>query len=399
MKVNFVNLTKTILVITGVLLLSADFSKAETTDTVELSVVSIQTIKADATPNNTFENGWKWILDVTLPENETYLQLKFEDWIDGANTIPVANNVRYYSSQALLSKTPTDAVVISSNSFGAIMKIDPDISNDLDTNIIGRQIQVVVEMKIPSSSPNGNYSSNYYVQSEPEPSITIEQPNGEGIYNYFHYEPILWSSTFFKPTDTVKIELWDTRSDCPLEDPTCKRGRGVIANNAFNSGQFAWQIKLDSDSNFYGSTTEKVYKIRITINNSDGISMTVFTEPFAILQKAPLIQGFSPETIKSGEKLSVFGEGFWQEKNTVSWNCPLLSWVASSTDLTSDNGSMIEFTFPKYEPSNDLVLPFEAHCFISVQNQNGDSSNVVLNSLLNFLIEKPALDTSDLDSK
>ena len=128
-------------------------------DTTILSVTGISAVKTYATADGTYENGWSWIFYVTVPTSETELQMKFDDWTSALNTIPVANNIRYSSAQA--SNGPIE--ITAANTYGdALLLID-----DLDSGTPGRQIQILVEAKIPEGSAGGSYSTSYGIKSSP----------------------------------------------------------------------------------------------------------------------------------------------------------------------------------------------------------------------------------------
>ena len=127
-------------------------------DNTVLSVTGISAIKTYAVANGTYENGWSWIFNVTVPTPETELQMKFADWTSALlSTIPVANNVRYSSAQA--SNGPVE--VTAANTYGNPLHL----TGDLDSGTAGRQIQILVEAKVPESSVGGSYSTSYGILS------------------------------------------------------------------------------------------------------------------------------------------------------------------------------------------------------------------------------------------
>ncbi|MDP3057336.1 MAG: Ig-like domain-containing protein [bacterium] len=113
-----------------------------------------------AIANNTFEDGWAWIFYITVPTNETAFAMKFADWTSVLpNTIPVANNVRYSSVQA--SNGPFE--ITEANELGGYL----NLTGDLFPGIAGRQIEILVEAKIPLLSAGGSYSTSYGIQTNP----------------------------------------------------------------------------------------------------------------------------------------------------------------------------------------------------------------------------------------
>ncbi|MFH0895857.1 MAG: Ig-like domain-containing protein [Bacteroidota bacterium] len=127
-------------------------------DNTVLSVTGISAIKTYATADGTYENGWSWTFNVTVPTAETELQMKFDDWASALlTTIPVANNIRYSSAQA--SNGPIE--IIAANTYG-----DPlHLTGDLDSGVPGRQIQILVEARVPEGSAGGSYSTSFGIQS------------------------------------------------------------------------------------------------------------------------------------------------------------------------------------------------------------------------------------------
>lgn len=126
-----------------------------------LNVDSIEVVDSTATADNTFEGGWKYIFHITAPTNEPNLAMKFSDWLSGANIIPVANNMRVSSAQA---SNPGPITLTAANTYSTPPFI---MTGDLNAGTAGRQVQVVVEVKIPVGSASGSYTTTYGVQSTP----------------------------------------------------------------------------------------------------------------------------------------------------------------------------------------------------------------------------------------
>jgi len=128
-----------------------------------LEVTSVDAQKTTATANGEFADGWQYVFDITVPTDEPNLAMKFEDWAqtDGANTIPVADNIRISSEQA----SATSTVVLTAD--GVYSSPDLHVVNDLDANEDGLQVQVLVEVAIPADTYNGTYSTSYGVRTLP----------------------------------------------------------------------------------------------------------------------------------------------------------------------------------------------------------------------------------------
>jgi hypothetical protein len=142
-----------------------------------LGVTKITAVKTYATANGNFADGWKWVFDVTVPEDETLLKLKFDNWTNGLQTIAAANNIRFYSEQALSANTSDNAIVINSaGEYSGPMTLFSDTDNDLSALEAGRQIQIAIEARVPAGSSGGSFSTSYGINSEYDSNI----PQKEG---------------------------------------------------------------------------------------------------------------------------------------------------------------------------------------------------------------------------
>lgn len=128
-----------------------------------LEVTGISATQSYAAADDTFGNGWHWTFRVTVPTDETGFAMKFSDFVSGANTIPAAANIRYYTAQSSEAANAASAVTITgANTYPATITLD----SDLDNSTAGRQIEVTVEMKVPVGTTGGSYSGSYGVSSE-----------------------------------------------------------------------------------------------------------------------------------------------------------------------------------------------------------------------------------------
>ena len=132
----------------------------ETVDNGTLALTSIEQVDTTATADGTFESGWKWVFHITVPTNETHLQLKFGNWLhtNMVNTISSANNMRISSAQAQSTST---TMIEDVDTYSAPM----NITGDLNPAMPGRQVDVVVETAVPVGSLNGAYSAMYHIKS------------------------------------------------------------------------------------------------------------------------------------------------------------------------------------------------------------------------------------------
>ncbi|GMX57835.1 MAG: hypothetical protein YFSK_1650 [Candidatus Yanofskyibacterium parasiticum] len=142
--------------------------------TVEQGVTQITAVKTYAVADGSFENGWKWIFDITIPADETILKMKFADWANGLNMIPATNNIRFYSTQSTNANSEDSAIVVdAAGEYGTAMNINPENNSDLEGMKSGRQIQIIMEARVPAGSTSGSYSTSYGVYTEVDPSIDI----------------------------------------------------------------------------------------------------------------------------------------------------------------------------------------------------------------------------------
>ncbi|MEK7589011.1 MAG: immunoglobulin-like domain-containing protein, partial [Patescibacteria group bacterium] len=138
-------------------------------DTATLAVTGIDMVAnasgstGFAMANDTFENGWAWIFHVTVPTDETLFAMKFSDFVSGLNSIPAAANIRFYSVQSSDAFNAASARVIAGAN---VYSADINLTDDISSGTAGRQIDVRVEVKVPSGTPGGSYSTGYGVQSE-----------------------------------------------------------------------------------------------------------------------------------------------------------------------------------------------------------------------------------------
>ncbi len=127
-----------------------------------LAVTSVTTVNGTATADGTFAHGWKYTFNITVPDNESHLSMKFANWTNTANssTIPAANNIRISSAQADNSGATILLTAADTYSTPAL-----NMTSDLDANTPGKQVQVTVEVAVPLNSVNGTYNTSYGVQT------------------------------------------------------------------------------------------------------------------------------------------------------------------------------------------------------------------------------------------
>lgn len=129
----------------------------------ELAVTAIEAEKTTAVANGTFADGWRYVFKITVPSDEPDLAMKFNDWLhsNGSSTIPVANNMRISSDQADNSGATVLLTAADTYSSPSLTMTD-----DLDSEEDGLQVEVLVEVAVPAGTLNGTYSTDYGVRSE-----------------------------------------------------------------------------------------------------------------------------------------------------------------------------------------------------------------------------------------
>ncbi len=130
------------------------------TEPTEISVTTAL-VKRIATKNGEFDDGWRWVLDVTLPTASTTLSMSFDD-LTGAGTID-ATNIRFYSAES--DHTSAGPIVIAASGAGTEWSESILLDTDLYSNIAGRQIQITVQAAVPEGSTSGAYSASYDIQA------------------------------------------------------------------------------------------------------------------------------------------------------------------------------------------------------------------------------------------
>lgn len=132
-------------------------------DPGSLEVTSIDAQKTTAIANGEFEDGWQYVFNITVPTDEPELAMKFANWMqtDGEHTLPVAGNMRISSEQAEATST---VLLSAENTYSS-----PDLTivGDLNPEEDGLQVQVLVEVAVPSDTYNGTYSTEYGVRTLP----------------------------------------------------------------------------------------------------------------------------------------------------------------------------------------------------------------------------------------
>ena len=130
----------------------------------EISVTKTSLVKRIATKNGEFADGWRWVLDVTVPTASSSLAMSFDD-LTGAGTIVAANHIRFYSAQSSDHAAAVDAIVIGAAGAGTAWSDAIILNADLEAATPGRQIQITIQAAVPSGTVDGAYSASYDIQA------------------------------------------------------------------------------------------------------------------------------------------------------------------------------------------------------------------------------------------
>lgn len=142
---------------------SASGSGTDTGSSTPLAVTGVDAVSTSATADGTFGNGWKWTIHFTVPDAETSFQLKFGNFTSPeGGSIPAGANIRYYSAQSSNAADAGSAIVESDNGYGGAMTLTGDTSS----TTAGRQVDVTVEVAVPSGTPTGSYSTTFGALSQ-----------------------------------------------------------------------------------------------------------------------------------------------------------------------------------------------------------------------------------------
>ena len=151
----------------GVVTYSNILSFTTSADTTNIAVDEITMIKSYATTDNTYANGWKWSVKVSVWDtDEDQLKFKLTDFASGANTIAILSNVRVgLTNEATGASTSTieAATQAIGNAYStqttALTLVDEDPSKG------GIQDTIYIYTKVPTSAVGGSFTSSYGIET------------------------------------------------------------------------------------------------------------------------------------------------------------------------------------------------------------------------------------------
>jgi len=119
---------------------------------------SLTMTKATAKANDQYADGWQWEFNITVWDtNETSLKIKFDQW-SGAGTLAAAGNMQFSADGGITWLN------ITVN--GAYPASGIDVSSLDNSAVAGRQIKIIVRMKVPVGTAAGYYNSSYGILTE-----------------------------------------------------------------------------------------------------------------------------------------------------------------------------------------------------------------------------------------
>ncbi len=127
-----------------------------------LAVNSVDIIRSTMTASGTYDNGGSWKLHITVPTTETEFTISFGNWVGSSDTLATANNMRVYSAHSSNASTTDSAITITA---ADTQSATITLNADHDASTAGRQIDLIVDFKVPSGAAGGSYSTNYTITS------------------------------------------------------------------------------------------------------------------------------------------------------------------------------------------------------------------------------------------
>lgn len=123
-----------------------------------ISLDSLVMTRSAAKANDVYPEGWEWQYDITVwDESETTLKMKFNSWA-GPTILDAGNNMRFSADNGTTWFEITDNnayPVLGADISGIDISADP-----------GRQVTILVQMKVPADTLAGYYNSSYGILTE-----------------------------------------------------------------------------------------------------------------------------------------------------------------------------------------------------------------------------------------
>lgn len=139
------------------------FVTQSTASSTPLAVTGVDAVQSTGVADNLFADGWKWVMHITVPDNEDAFRIRFSDWGNASSSFAANGNIRLSTAQSSNASTTSSGMISSGNGYSDWFYL----TGDNATSTAGRQIDLTVEVKIPFGTANGSYSSNYTAQTFP----------------------------------------------------------------------------------------------------------------------------------------------------------------------------------------------------------------------------------------
>jgi hypothetical protein len=123
-----------------------------------LTLNTLTMTKQSAKASNKYTDGWEWQFDLTIWNlAETSLKMKFDQW-GGTAALAAASNMQFSVDNG------TSWLDITAN--GAYSTQAANLTNIDNSASAGRQVKIIVRMKVPTGTKVGSYTSNYGILTE-----------------------------------------------------------------------------------------------------------------------------------------------------------------------------------------------------------------------------------------
>jgi hypothetical protein len=114
--------------------------------------------KTSAKADDQYGDGWQWEFNITIWDMlETSLKMKFDQWT-GAGSLAAGNNMQYSVDEG--------ENWVSIEDDGVYPEVGADIENIDMSTTDGRQVKILVRMKVPFGTSAGYYDSSYGILTE-----------------------------------------------------------------------------------------------------------------------------------------------------------------------------------------------------------------------------------------
>ena len=123
-----------------------------------ITVNSIVMTKTKAKADNNYADGWQWEFNITVWNlAETSLKMKFDQW-SGFGVLAAGANMQY----SVGSSSPWINILAN----GTYPTTGADIGSIANSGVAGRQVKILVRMKVPFGTAAGYYNSNYGILTQ-----------------------------------------------------------------------------------------------------------------------------------------------------------------------------------------------------------------------------------------